>query len=115
MTNYPLHRDCQHSAIHQYIIISKLIAFTDHILYIINIVIQIITLKALGGTDFTAIGNTILSKLMTNCLAIRYSFAGKSKKIFFKETFPTVLKKIISEYIYVFFMQKPIVSVHNHQ
>jgi len=78
------------------------------------------TLKALGGTDFTTIVNTILAKLMTNCLAIRYSFAGKRKKISFKETFPTVLKTIISEYvcmlyIYLCFMQKPIVSVCHHQ
>ncbi|XP_060856030.1 uncharacterized protein LOC132933769 isoform X1 [Metopolophium dirhodum] len=57
---------------------------------------MIMTLKALGGTDFTAIVNTILAKLMTNCLAIRYSFAGKRKKISFKETFPTVLKTIIN-------------------
>ncbi|CAI6358382.1 unnamed protein product [Macrosiphum euphorbiae] len=57
---------------------------------------MITTLKALGGTDFTSFVNTILAKLMTNCLAIRYSFAGRRKKISFKETFPTLLKTIIN-------------------
>ncbi|XP_016660122.1 uncharacterized protein LOC100164891 isoform X2 [Acyrthosiphon pisum] len=57
---------------------------------------MVITLKALGGSDFTAIVNTILARLMTNCLALRYSFAGKRKKISFKETFPTILKTIIN-------------------
>lgn len=62
--------------------------------------------KVLGGTDLNEIVNTILAKLMDNYLAVRYSFAGKQKKESFKDTFPTLVKAIISMYLYIFFYVK---------
>jgi len=54
-------------------------------------------LKSIGGSDFVSIVNNVMSKLMTNCLAISYSFIGKQKKKSFKDELPTHLRLIISK------------------
>lgn len=58
---------------------------------------QVNILKSIGGSDFVSIVNNVMSKLLTNCLAISYSFIGKQKKKSFKDEFPTHLRLIISE------------------
>lgn len=54
-------------------------------------------LKSIGGSDFVSIVNNVMSKLLTNCLAISYSFIGKQKKKSFKDELPTHLRLIISK------------------
>lgn len=58
---------------------------------------QVNILKSIGGSDFVSIVNNVMSKLMTNCLAISYSFIGKQKKKSFKDELPTHLRLIISK------------------
>jgi len=55
-------------------------------------------LKSIGGSDFVSIVNNVMSKLLTNCLAISYSFIGKQKKKSFKDELPTHLRLIISKF-----------------
>lgn len=55
-------------------------------------------LKSIGGSDFVSILNNVMSKLLTNYLAISYSFIGKQKKKSFKDELPTHLRLIISKF-----------------
>lgn len=55
------------------------------------------TLKLIGGNNSKNITYNIMEKLMTNRVAILFSFLGRQKKLSFKNTLPQMLIAITSD------------------